>query len=139
MIKVGVVLLLGVVCGAAVASGFKCETEDGLRVKLFNHIDPETGTRLPAALIISRPGMGTMLVRENDEIRKRTLINTVRYTVDGTPDVNADLAILQVRFVEGTEELGAGESTPGQLIFVRDGEKTVSNVMCTRYLKQPNE
>ncbi len=117
------------------ASGFVCDSSTGLRVKLFNHVEPESGTRVPAAFVMSRLGQGTLLRREYDEIRKTTHVNTVRYAVDASPDVNADTAILQIRFLEGVEELGAGESAPGQLIVVRDGEKTVSNLDCVRYLK----
>lgn len=119
--------------GTVFASGFKCESADGLNVKLFNHVDPNTGTRIPAVLVISYE-QGTLLVRRQYEIKKINRRNTVQYVVNGR-GLDANTAILQIRFKEGREVLAEGERAEGQLILVDYGDKQVIALDCERYLK----
>ena len=119
----------------AFGSGFDCVGEDGYNAKLYNHVDPENGTRTPAALIISNVEEGTLLVRKGGSIRKHNRANTVQYVVDGNRKLAADTAILQIRFKEAVEVLEEGETAEGQLILVADGERNVLDLTCFRYLK----
>lgn len=120
---------------AAFASGFKCQGDEGYRAKLFNYVDPESGTRTPAFFVLSSALQGTLLTRDADEIRKTNRLNTVRYSVDGSAELNSDKVILQIRFLEAQEELAAGETAPAQLIFVKGEERQVYPMTCVRYLK----
>ncbi len=127
MVVVG--LLIGT---AAFGSGFKCEGDLGYSVKLFN----KTGaTRVPAVLIVSQQGLGTLLKATGTDIRKYNRSNTVQYVVDGNEQLNADQVILQISFKEGRETLTANEVASGQLILVKDGEREVISLSCERYLK----
>lgn len=129
-------LFLGGIGSTAFASGFQCESTDGYNVRLFNYVHAESGTRTPAVLVISHGEEGTLLVRKGEEIRKHTRVNTVQYVVEGSRKLDADVAILQISFREGAEVLEADESVGGQLILDKDGAKAVSELTCTRYLKQ---
>ena len=129
------VIMMGLMASAAFGSGFKCEGEE-VRVKLFNHTNPHTGTRVPAAMVISTDAEGTLLVRKGDEIRKHNRRNTVQYVVDGNSKLAADQAILQIRFKEGRETLEEGEVASGQLILVsEESDRSVTELACERYLK----
>lgn len=121
---------------AVFGSGFKCESPDGLRVKLFNNVESTAGTRTPAALVISGDLDGTLLVRTGTSISKRIRAHSVQYTVQGTSRLGASAAILQIPFREGRETLSAGETIGGQLILLfEDGDKEVVTLECVRYLK----
>ncbi len=120
----------------AMASGFKCQENDGYAVKLFNKT--VGGTRIPAKMIVSHSDASpaTLLVRGEGEISKSNRLNTVRYTVDGNAKVGADQVILQIHFKEGQETLEAGEEVDGQLILAQEsGEREVVALTCARYLK----
>ncbi len=135
LLTIGVAIALS---NVSFGSGFKCESEDGANVKIFNHVDPETGTRTPAAFVLSTAGEGTLLVRKGWEIRKSNRRNTVQYVVDGGQNTSADTVILQIRFKEGREVLEAGETAQGQLIVIgaeEPGSKSVTALECARYLK----
>jgi hypothetical protein len=120
----------------AFASGFLCTSKDGLRVKLFNHVDPTSGTRTPAAMVISDETSGTLLVRKGEEIRKQNRSKTVRYAVDGNNSLNAVTVVVQIHFKEGREVLAEGESADGELILIaEDAGRNVFDLTCERYLK----
>lgn len=127
-------VILGVVATSAFGSGFKCES-DAYNVKLFNHVNPDSGTRVPAVMVISSPEHGSLLVSEGDAIRKHNRRNTVQYVVEGNSQLGADMAILQIRFKEGRETLEEGETAPGQLILVIGDDRDVFQLRCEWYLK----
>ena len=126
---VGVGLMVGT---AAFGSGFKCDGDLGYSVKLFNKTD---ATRVPAVLVVSQKGLGTLLRAESEEIRKHNRANTVQYVVEGNEQLNADQVVLQITFKEGRETLAAGEEAPGQLILVKGADREVIDLSCERYLK----
>jgi len=131
-------LTLALMTGMASASGFKCEGLDsGFRTKLFNHVQPGLGTRVPAAMIVSHEDEGTLLSAKGADIRKRNRANTVQYVTDGNDRLDADTVILQIRFKEGREVIERGETAPGQLVLVKDGTREVYDLSCERYLKRP--
>ena len=133
------VVVLTAMGPAALASGFVCSGDSeaaNLRVKLFNHIDPQMGTRVPAAMIISDTERGTLVVRKGRAISKRNRANAVQYVINGSSRLEADIAILQVQFKEGREVLGEREEVPAQLILIKDGDRSVFSLSCERYLAQ---
>lgn len=132
-------ILLSLLATASFGSGFVCTQDDGdIRVKLFNHVHPELGTRTPAVLVISDEN-GMVLTRKGKQIQKKNRLNTVQYIVDGGEAGDAyplEGAILQVRFKEGQETIEAGDTVPAQLILMGDGDKDVSQLSCERYLTE---
>ncbi len=138
----------------AMADGFKCETRDGdLVVKVYNHVQPEEGTRNGAVMVISD---------KNVQLGRKTI---ARFT-----DVNSTLkskgalymAKVDLRFADsrrkgeliGGTKLGQlanisldvdfkynrpledGEETTGELVLdKRNGDSITLDVDCVRYLK----
>lgn len=128
-------MVIGLVGSSAFASGFRCSGGDGYQVKLYN--ETQTETRIPSVMVVSHTeaSPATLLVARGSDIRKTNRLNTVRYTVDGS-DMRADKVILQINFKEGRETLEEGEEVPGQLIIVeRNGDRSVVELDCARYLK----
>ncbi len=133
MLSIG--LLVAVSSTGAFASGFRCTSENGFAVKLYNHT---TGaTRTPSLLVVSHGDAdpSTLLTRKGSEIRKNNRVNSVQYVVEGNRKIDADTVILQVSYKEGRENLEAGETVNGQLILVSDGNRQVVKLECERYLK----
>lgn len=133
-----VVLSLFIFFGASsvLASGFRCVGEEGYRVKVYNHVDPNLGTRTPAHLIISKVGVGTLQHATASQIEKTNHPNYVEYTIAGSPDLGAIEASLEVAFSEGNETIESGKEVDATLILtsvthVRD----YYSLVCTRYLK----
>ena len=127
--------VLALAASASFASGFRCESEEGFKVKLYNQT--KSGTRVPSKLIVSHENASpaTLLVADGSEITKTNRLNTVRYTVDGS-DMNLHQVILQIKFKEGQETIREGEVVEGQLILVdEEGSREVSDLACERYLK----
>ena len=131
-------LALGFAGTSAFADGFRCEGDSStLRVKLYNQVQPEKGTRNPATMVISDAHQGTLLVASGDEIRKHNRQNTVQYVVEGNKKLGAETAILQVAFKQGRETIAEGDEVDGQLILVsEEGDREVFELSCARYKKQ---
>lgn len=129
---IGVVALLSV---PAFASGFRCESRDGYRVKIYNHTNAQEGTRTPAVFVLSHEDSGTLLVAKGAQISKRNLSNVVQYTAKGGQK-GLDYAIAQITFKEGRETLAEGERAYGNLILAKNGHRQVSRIVCERYLAQ---
>ncbi|MFH0958700.1 MAG: hypothetical protein V1897_08355 [Pseudomonadota bacterium] len=131
-------VLFLVVCtvGASVfASGFRCISDSGYKLKIYNHVNAEDGTRIPGVLVLS-DSRGTLFTAKGSEISKRNLSDVVQYTVHvEDTDLQADYVIAQIRFKEGRETLREGEKVIGSLIFSGNGEREYSAMICSRYLK----
>jgi len=132
------VLSLSLICsGLSFASGYICNSESTANgkwvVKLFNHTHVDT--RVPAVLVVANEKDRTVLRRFDDEIEKVNRRNTVQYVVEGNRKSDADLVIFQVAHKEGRETLREGQEVKGQLILVREDDKDVIELVCTRYLK----
>jgi hypothetical protein len=119
----------------AFASGFICEEPDSyspLTVKLFNKT--VGGTRIPAVIVISDEHAGTILVAKGEEISKKNLAHSVRYTA--TPANKDTEAVLNISFKEGNDSLEEGEVVMGTLRFTDSGgEGDLTELECSRYLK----
>jgi len=128
------VLLVAGYGAVAFGSGWRCNGDEGYRVKLINHTGP---TRKPAVFIVSQRGSGTLLTAKNEEIRKTNLEKGVRYVADaGEHDPISGRAILYVEYKEGQDRpLKFGESVDGKLILDLDSGKEEVDLACYRYLK----
>lgn len=128
--------IMGVLTTSAFGSGFKCQSEDGYAVKLFNHVQPEDGTRVPAVLIVSHEEEGTLLRANGEEIRKTAVGRNTIYSTDGNSAIGAENVALIVRHREGVDTLRAGQKVPGTLLLGSDDE-TLDEIplVCTYYLK----
>jgi hypothetical protein len=131
-------LVLACVVGlstSAFASGFRCTSSEGYRVQIYNHVNPENGTRVPAALVLSHDEAGTLLSAKGAQISKRNLSNVVQYSAKGT-SAGLSAVIVQVAFKEGRETLAEGERAYGTLILASGSGRETSRLVCTRYKKQ---
>ena len=118
------------------ASGFSCADNSGNRVKIYNHLSPEDGTRLPAIFVLSKKNIGTVLVAKGEQISKRNHTRVVQYAVRGNALVGVDYVVVQIQFKEGRQVLAKGASVPGSLVLAqRDGRKSVTTLRCQRYTK----
>lgn len=114
------------------ASGFRCESPDGYRVKIFNHTHADAGTRVPAVLVVSHKDSGTLLSAKGTEISKRNLSNVVQYSADGTGK-GLSKVVVQIAFKEGREVLAEGERAYGTLILAQGASRQTSRLTCSRY------
>jgi hypothetical protein len=120
---------------SAFASGFRCESPDGYRVKIYNHVQADNGTRVPAVLVVSHAQAGTLLSAKGTEISKRNLSNLVQYSAKG-PKGGLTYAVVQIAFKEGRDILAEGERAYGTLVLAKGVERQTSRLTCHRYLKQ---
>jgi hypothetical protein len=138
---------------AAMADGFVCKSEDGLTIKMFNHVQPAAGTRNGAVMILSDDSIqygrktiarftdvkGTLSnsgafyganvdLRFNDSSRKGELVL-------GTKLGELDRVYVDVAFSYGApvsaQELLVGTVTATK----RNGEILEQSLECSRYLK----
>ena len=152
MKKIITVLALVLTTTAAHADGFHCSSTDGsLDVKVFNHVNPELGTRTGAVMVLSNPevayGSKTIArfqdvnlssdgatylanvdLRFSDSARKGELIAGTKLgyidTIRLALDHNYNLPVEH------------GTSLRGWLdITKRDGDVISMNMDCVRYLK----
>lgn len=129
-------LVVGLVASStSFASGFVCQSEDGLTVKLYNQVHATKGTRNPAVLVVSSDADGTLLVRKGDEIRKTNYRSMVRYTVEGNEATGAEQVVFQVKYKEGVDEKLGVASTEGQIVFIGEQGRSVHSLECSRYKK----
>ena len=131
---IGMILVVAMGFSTSVfASGFKCESEDGLRVKLCNSTHQET--RTPAVLIISNQEEGTLLVQRDDSILKVNRDNSTLYTTLGSEKLGASLVLLEIEFKEGRDVVRAGTAVQGRLFLISESDEQLVNLDCVRYLK----
>ena len=148
------VLAIATFSASAQADGFSCQTVDGdLNVKIYNHTNPEVGTRVAAVMVVSDPavsgGRKTIVrftevngvlesrasryeanvdLRFNDSARKGELIL-------GTKLGQLDKIIADIDFSYAAP-VAAGEEVEGKLILVkRNGDRVRADLTCARYLK----
>lgn len=145
-----VVALMGL---QARADGFKCQSESGLNIKVFNHTHPAIGTRTAAIMVISDSaiGMGNRTIATFPESKGVLMSSSTVYLADvdlrmtgsrrageligGTKLGELDQIKLSVNFTY-SEPIAAGEVVTGLLTLIkRNGEKIREAVECLRYLK----
>ena len=136
------------------ADGFVCEnTDHGLKVKVFNHTNPNVGTRTAAIMVVS----DTSIAYSNKTIAKFESVTGLLTSKGATYTSKVDLRFndsgrkgeliggtklgqlakieLEVAFTIAAP-IEDGETTPGYLTLVkRNGEFTGLDMDCVRYLK----
>jgi hypothetical protein len=137
----------------AQASGFVCETESGLNIKVYNHTDSNQGTRKAAVMIISDSFVGggnkTIArftgVKQTLKSKSQTYVANVdlRFAdsrnagelIGGTKLGQLDEIVLDVMFSYASP-VAAGTEVPATLTLVkRNGQSIEEEVSCVRYLK----
>jgi len=159
--KAVVAALATMIAAQAHADGFVCTTESGnLNVKVYNNVNPKTGTRTPARMIVSNPNeaagsktaavfnadSGTLTMGDTEmSADTNTYVGKVdlRFSEISAKDANllgvrlADLASvsLAVDFKYG-DNLAQGEEVDALVTLQqRDGGTVKEQALCTRYLK----
>jgi hypothetical protein len=148
------IIAISVLVGAlAHADGFKCITESGLNIKVYNHIDPSKGTRNAAVMVVSdaNVGLGNKTIAtfyaDKGVLTSRVLTyvakvdlrvsesNRAGELIGGTKLGYLARIILNVDF-SYSSPLFDGEKTSATLLLQkRDGKQAVESAICTRYLK----
>ncbi len=139
------------------ADGFVCETDAGdLRLKVYNKVNPNEGTRSSSVMVVSNPQVGsgrrTIAIFTSDSGLLSTAHNSgLKYIADvdlrfansnrsgeylvGTRLGEVEMIKLNIDFTYG-DDLADGDETSGRLVVVkRDGAAIVRNATCVRYLK----
>jgi len=159
LMMTGIIGLTGFIALAmptqAHADGFVCDTMNDarLRVKIYNHVDAEDGTRNPAIMILS-----DRTVQEGRKTIAKFTSETERLTRDGATYVadvdlrygnsnrkgelilgtklgHVDTIQVDVDFTYG-RPVSNGEKLLGEIVVLkRDGDKNFDVLECTRYLK----
>lgn len=145
-----VVMMAGV---QAKADGFVCTSESGLNIKVYNHTQPDLGTRTGAIMVVSDSSInagnktiatfkdvtglltskellytGKVDLRFNDTARKGELIG-------GTKLGELSKIMLNVNF-SYLHPVSYGEELSAHLYLVkRNGDVLDESVSCARYLK----
>lgn len=137
----------------AFADGFVCKNED-LAVKVYNHTQPEVGTRTAALMVISDRSVqaGRKTIARFQDSKGRISNKGARYTADvdlryadsaragenigGTKLGELDTIELDVEF-SYAQPVAAGELVSGTLTLnKRNGQVIELELECARYLKQ---
>ncbi len=148
------VLAIATFSASAHADGFNCQTVGGdLNVKVYNHTNPEVGTRVAAVMVVSDPAVkfgrktiarftqvhgvlenraskyeANVDLRFNDSSRKGELIL-------GTKLGQLDAIIADIDFSYAAP-VADGQLVSGKLVLVkRNGDRINADLSCARYLK----
>lgn len=151
--KYALLALVLIASSIAKADGFLCETQSGLRLKVFNHVEPSLGTRTPAVVVVSdanvkvgRKTIGVFrdaaaqLLAEDDtylakvDLRKKES-NRRGELLAGTKLGNVDQIKLYVDFNYSRPVPHGTELTGTMTLLKRDAGLIVHQAVCIRYLK----
>lgn len=148
--KFALVALVLIASSIANADGFLCETQSGLRLKVFNHIEPSRGTRTPAVMVVSdstvqvghktigvfRVADAQLLVEEDSYLAKVDLRSGSRSEMLADTKLgNVDRIKLYVDFSYSRPVAHGTELTGTMTLLKRDAGLVVEQAICTRYLK----
>jgi hypothetical protein len=153
MNKLLLTIAMVLVANSAKADGFLCETMDGaLKVKAFNEVQPEEGTRNPAIMILSdanvQAGRKTIATFESSQTLGGSSVHYVakvdlRYNNSntkgeyllGTRLGELKKIVLDVDFTYA-QPVRRGQEVEGLITATkRNGEVIEQEVVCERYLK----
>lgn len=153
MKKVLLTIAMVLAANTAKADGFVCETLDGaLKVKLFNEVQPEEGTRNPAIMVLSdarvQHGKKTIATFESSQTLEGSALHYVakvdlRYNNSntkgeyllGTRLGELKKIALEVDFTY-SQPVRSGQEMAGLITATkRNGDVIEQEVVCARYLK----
>lgn len=136
------------------ADGFLCETQSGLNIQVFNHVEPEVGTRVPAIMIVSDSTVqiGRQTVAKFTDA-KGTLTKDGYQTYVAKVDLRVSESNRKGELLAGTKlgnvdeiklyvdysfanPVAEGTVLDGQLTLIkRDAGLITEQAVCSRYLK----
>ena len=123
------------VSSTSFASGFVCSGQ-GYRVKMYNQVQPQLGTKNPAVLVVSHAQAGTLAVLSADEIVKTNKVHSVVYSGQTNARTNGHFVFVQLEVVK--QPIREGESM-GQHVarfaMNADGRSVAATMVCQPYLK----
>jgi hypothetical protein len=134
-----VVSLLSLVSSVAMADGFRCQGE-GYRVKQYNQVQPEEGTRNPAVLVVSHQDAGTLATLEGDEIQKTITEDTVIYEGKTNSKLDGRFMYVKLEVAKKAKLTGplAGKHL-AELTVNADGSSDTALLACKRYRKRDQQ
>lgn len=137
----------------AKADGFKCVTNSGLNVQVFNHTNPYEGTRSGATMIVSDSSIqyGNKTIAKFTDLKGTLVSNSLRYV--GKVDLRVSESNRKGELIAGTKlgyvshlvmDIAFSYSAPKEMgtpvpawltVVKRDGSKIYDKAVCQRYLK----
>lgn len=148
--KYALIVLVLIASSIAKADGFLCETQSGLRLKVFNHLAPAHGTRTPAVMVVSdstvqvghktlgvfRHADAQLLVEEDSYLAKVDLRkNRQQDALVGSKLEGVDQIKLYVDF-SYRRPVVHGSALSGTMTLLKQGAGLIAEqAICTRYLK----
>ena len=137
----------------AKADGFKCVTDSGLNVQVYNHTNPHAGTRTGAIMVVSdsQIGYGNKTIAKFTDLKGTLTSSSLRYVgkvdlrmvesrrkgelIAGTKLGYVANLVLDIAFSYGSP-VRVGTPVKAWLTVVkRDGSKIYDKAVCQRYLK----
>jgi hypothetical protein len=121
---------------ASMASGFLCESKNGVNVKLYNHVHPTHGTKNPAVLIVSTADGGTVAALKGEQLTKIVTARTIHYSGQGHDYKTGRFVAVGFRVSKQPHTSGpyAGMHY-GNILINADNAELEANLACKYYLK----
>jgi len=139
---------------AAYADGWNCQTyDDSLNIKIYNHTQPEEGTRNAAIMVLSDPNVqygrktiavfkkadGTLVsdgAKYQATVDHRFVISRRKGELIGGTKIGFLKEIKMYLFFQYSEPVAEDELVQGLMTLVkRNGQNTYQQIECARYLK----
>lgn len=133
--KLFVVVMLSLVSSVAMADGFRC-SGDGYRVKLYNEVQPERGTKNPAVFVVYEKGVGTVATLYSKEINADYSEEVVTYDGQTNGKLDGRFVYVKLEIEKQKQETGAlAGAHLARLTVNADGDSRVAELACMRYTK----
>ena len=133
---VAIVLMSLVASSVAMADGYRCEGQ-GYRVKMYNNVSPELGTKNAAVLIVSSDDEGTIAVLKPGTDLAVTNRGTA-WAYEGLTHERGNGQYAYTRLVVEKSPKGPGalsDSFDATLELNADNAKQVIDLVCEKYRK----
>lgn len=124
--------MFSLVSSVAMADGFRCSGE-GFRVKMYNQVQPDLGTKNPAVLVVFEKGTGTLASLYGDEIEAEYSSETVMYA--GQTNGKLDGRFVHVNLEIEKQPSVDAETHAARLIVAENGLRRIAHLACSRYIK----
>ena len=132
----GGLFALFVLLGTAHADGFRCEGQ-GFQVLMYNHIQPKSGTRNPAVLIIFKEKIGTVAQLFGDGIQKTLGPAVVTYQGQAHSRHTGHFVFANLQVERAHAPIGGRLAHRAILHFNYEYHRAHAELVCERYLKHP--
>lgn len=126
------IAMFSLVSSVAMADGFRCSGE-GFRVKMYNQVQPELGTKNPAVLVVFEKGAGTLATLYGEEIEAEYSSDTLVY--GGQTNGKLDGRFVHVNLEIEKQPSEDGKTHAARLTVAENGLRRIAYLACARYLK----